>query len=343
MLDPALKTLLLPFENGSLSVPTDEPVQFLRARYAPELKQVFGSDLVCLQTFAPDAEPLQRAGLALAETAVENAVVTLVLPPRQRQEARALLAQAIKATRPGGWVVACVSNTEGAKSCEADLKKLAGISGNQSKHKCRVFWVQRDDAAIDTELMDQWLALDAPREIEDGRFVSRPGIFAWDRIDPASRLLVDHLPDNLSGRAADLGSGFGYLSAELLSRFPGIAALDLYEAEKRALDLAQINVSKLEPSIPIGFHWADVARGLNHSYDVIVMNPPFHTGKADRADLGQAFIMAASKGLKPGAPLYMVANRHLPYEQTLDRYFETYDIIADEQGYKVIKAVKARR
>ena len=43
-----------------------------------------------------------------------------------------------------------------------------------------------DPAAVDAVLLDDWIALDAPRVIADGRFVSRPGVFAWDRIDAAS-------------------------------------------------------------------------------------------------------------------------------------------------------------
>ncbi len=43
-------------------------------------------------------------------------------------------------------------------------------------------------------------------------FLSRPGVFAWDRIDPASALLAEHLPADLAGRAADLGAGYGFVA-----------------------------------------------------------------------------------------------------------------------------------
>ncbi len=68
-------------------------------------------------------------------------------------------------------------------------------------------------------------------------------------------------PD-LAGRAADLGAGFGYLSAELLTRCPGIAALDAYEAENRALELARVNLKSFEARTPIDYRWHDVAAGL---------------------------------------------------------------------------------
>ena len=150
--------------------------------------------LVCEQSFKPDAEALQHAGFevrgldAAAGNDEARYPLVLVLPPRQRDESRALFARAIAATAPGGRVLACVANNEGAKSAEADLRQLAGPVANLTKHKCRVFWTAPLDGPADPALAAQWAALDAVRPIGDGRFVSRPGVFAWDRIDPASRV-----------------------------------------------------------------------------------------------------------------------------------------------------------
>ncbi|MDN3718595.1 methyltransferase [Roseibium salinum] len=89
--------------------------------------------------------------------------------------------------------------------------------------------------------------------------------------------------------------------------------------------------------------WSDVTKGIEGPYDFIVSNPPFHqAGKADRTDVGQGFIRAAAAGLRSGGDFYMVANRHLPYEQTLTEVFAHVVQLADEGGYKVIKAVKAK-
>ena len=42
-----------------------------------------------------------------------------------------------------------------------------------------------------------------------------------------------------------------------------------------------------------------------------------------------------------GGRLWLVANRHLPYEALLSSTFRTLRTVAQEQGYKVIEAVKA--
>ena len=70
------------------------------------------------------------------------------------------------------------------------------------------------------------------------------------------------------------------------------------------------------------------------------MNPPFHTGRSAEASIGQRMIAAAAKALKPGGRLLMVANRELPYEDTLQRAFRRFERIDEDRQYKVIKAVK---
>lgn len=340
--DPALEVLMLPFAAGDLAWPATGGALFLRARDGWPLRAVAREGLVCEQGFRPQADALARSGWTVRDPGDDDAAtfpLVLALPPRQREEARALLARAVRACAPGGVVIVCATNDEGAKTLEGDLKRLAGLSGMLSKHHCRVAWSRIDPATVDAALRDAWSVLDAPRPIADGRFVSRPGVFAWDRIDAASALLAMHLPADLAGRAADLGCGYGYLSAELLSRCPGIVSLDLYEAEARALDLARRNL--VDARVPTAFHWHDVTAGLPARYDVIVTNPPFHAqGRADRPDIGRAFIAAAADALHAGGRLWLVANRHLPYEDVLGARFASVRTAAQAQGFKVIEAIK---
>ncbi|RDZ26332.1 class I SAM-dependent methyltransferase [Lysobacter silvisoli] len=335
---------MLPFDDGPLAWPAQGGALFLRARDGWPLHARPRPGLVCEQSFKPEADALLRSGLALGDERDDRRYpLVLVLPPRQRDEARALFARALAQCAPGGRVVACMRNDEGARSGETDLAQLAGPVAQLSKNKCRVFWTAPLHGPADVELSARWRALDASREILGGRYRSRPGVFAWDRIDAASALLAAHLPADLAGRAADLGAGYGYLSLQLLERCPGIAALDLYEAEARALDLARENLSQIA-GVPIGYHWHDVGTGLGaQRYDTIVSNPPFHgQGRAERPDIGRRFIEVAAQALAPGGRLWLVANRHLPYEAALASGFAQVRIVAQQDGFKVVEAVRQR-
>ncbi len=342
----ALSALFVPFETSWLALPADGRVLFLRARAGIRVREMAKPGWLCEQSFMPFADELARNGLRVGEpNAGERFPLVLVLPPRQRDEARALFARALSLLAAGGTVLAAMPNAEGAKSGEGDLARVAGTVQHLSKHKCRVFWATPKPGNVDQSLLAQWLTLDASRVIADG-YVSRPGLFAWDHIDRGSALLAEHLPPDLHGRVADLGAGYGYLACQLMARCPKVDAIDLYEAEARALEPARINLARAQREcgreINVAVHWRDVTRGLSQRYDAIVSNPPFHQGRADLPELGRAFIASATDALLPTGRLLLVANRHLPYEAILRQRFREVRTLVTQDGFKVIEATGVR-
>src|SRR5690606_30906136 len=126
--------------------------------------------LVCEQSFKPEADALERAGFPVLAGGDSRHQLVMVLPPRQRNEARALLADAVaRVEGADGVVIASVPNAEGARAIEADLAQIAGPVSTLSKHKCRVFWARPNAGGGDAGLAARWRALDAPRPILDGR------------------------------------------------------------------------------------------------------------------------------------------------------------------------------
>jgi len=342
--DPALQTLVLPLETGQIELPEGARVLMVRARAGQALRILDKFDVLCEQSFAPDRDALKAdGGTVVPEVEVSGFDAVFVLPSRQRQEARAQLARAAELVRDGGMVVACAPNSEGAKTLESDFSALMGGCDKLVKNKCRTVWQTLTTSDANAALLAEWQGLDAPRAVMNGAFQSRPGLFAWDRTDAATALLIRHLPEDLSGRGADLGAGFGVLARGLLDKAPKVAALDLYEAEKRGLDLAQENLAAHRDRVTLTGIWSDVTKGIEGPYDFIVTNPPFHqAGSAGRTDVGQGFLRAAAGGLRSGGQLFLVANRHLPYEHTLKELFVSVEMLADEGGYKVIRAVKGK-
>jgi 16S rRNA (guanine1207-N2)-methyltransferase len=340
----ALEALFVPFADERLAWPADQNVAFLRARAGVPVRRWAHAAWLFEQGFRPFAAQLERDGYRVADLDdARRPALVLILPPRQRDESRALLARAFTLAAPGATVVTSVANAEGARSAQDDLAAIAADMRSISKHKCRVCWATVPATPKDPDLQAAWLALDAPREILDGAFVSRPGLFAWDRVDTASALLARHLPTGLAGDAADLGAGFGYLSCVLLDGSPRLASLTAFEAEARALPVLARNLAQRAGTVAVAGHWHDVTTGIPGQYDTIVSNPPFHQGRADQPSLGQAFIDAAAAALRPAGVLWLVANRHLPYEHTLALRFAEVAAVADRDGFKVIRATGVRR
>src|SRR3546814_3736999 len=94
---------------------------------------------------------------------------------------------------------------------------------------------------------------------------------------------------------------------------------------------SDLNLAPFATRAKLGFHWHDVTAGLAQRFDVIVTNPPFHAqGNAARPDIGRRFIAVAAEALKPGGRLWLVANRHLPYESVLDASFGSARLRSEE-------------
>ncbi len=339
MTEPAIETLHWALKNHLPPTPDSGKTLFLRARFFAELQR--NPALVCVQNFKPWADTLQANGfqvqpqLPLDEAKFQR---ILLLPARQRLENRALLAHAVLSLAVDGILITAQQNTEGAKSLQSDCEALLGQVRFESKAKCRVIWAGA--GAINVELAQAWRLLDVVQPIAEAEFLSRPGVFAWDRIDVGSDLLAQHLPKNLAGQGADLGCGYGFLAARALQCNPAITQMQCFEADYRALQLAASNLARFGARAS-AFHWHDVTQGLGQAdFDFILSNPPFHIGRADAPDLGLRFIASASAALRAGGRFLMVANQHLGYEAAFKQKFSAVHTLVQDRGFKVLEAIR---
>ncbi|QJE96343.1 class I SAM-dependent methyltransferase [Luteolibacter luteus] len=332
-MNPALETLLLPFSRGDLSIPSR--TLFLGAEPHPDLKA--WPALSGWQPLFPLAEAWRKAGLPLIDEPSGTWPLVLLLPGKSKDETFASFAKAYDLLEDDGVLVVALPNTGGASRFEKELAEVAGEIASISKNKCRAFYATKS-ADWDQSLLAGWRALGEPRVLESTGFTVEAGIFSADHVDPGSALLAEHLPSNLKGTAADLGAGWGYLSQALLEKNPKLKALHLFEADARALACAEKNLTASET--PLEFHWADVAAGLPGKYEVIVMNPPFHSGQLTDISLGRAFLRVAAESLRTGGRLYLVANRQLPYEAELDSLGLVWKKPVEDQTYKLLFAEK---
>ena len=124
----------------------------------------------------------------------------------------------------------------------------------------------------------------------------------------------------------------------LAERTEGLDAIDLYEADFESLEAAKANLGAAGRA-GVRLPWHDLtAEKVEKKYDLIVMNPPFHHGRAAEPEIGQAMIRAASSALKPGGRLLMVQNRGLPYDQALRAGFSDVAEVARDGAFRVISA-----
>lgn len=279
------------------------------------------------QTFAPSVTDLQAAGYDVVQSVQSDFDVAVVLLPKAKALTRHLIAMAQKCTNSGAVIVDGQKDA-GIDPILKDLRKRTSLGDVVSKAHGKIAWFTGD-----LNLSDYF---DAPKSLEDG-FKTVAGVFSADAADPASRLLLSVLP-RLTGTVADLGAGWGFLTRNL-TEMPTKHVIAV-EADHRAIEIARVNV----PSDKVKFVWADAtAWRADRALDTVVMNPPFHNfGKADPG-IGIDFIKSAVRSLKPQGDCYIVANRHLPYEQTLNELFQNVSEVTKDNRFKVLYASKSKR
>ena len=310
--------LELALHSGALVLPVAGDIVVLRPRAGDDLSALPQERMVVKTGFKPDHDYFAAQGYRMEGTGT----IAIVCVPRAKAEARALMAEALGAD----LIVVDGQKTDGVETLLKDCKAL-GLSVGEALSKAHgKLAVVKPGPAL-----AEWAA--KPLLVEGG-FQTLPAVFSADGPDRGSVLLAAALPAKLGARVADLGAGWGYLSRAILAR-EGVKELDLVEAEAEALACARVNI----PDPRAKFHWADATMFKPaRLWDAVVMNPPFHTVREADTGLGIAFIKAAQRGLSPSGSLWMVANRHLPYDKLLVTLFKQVEEIGGDKAFRVTRA-----
>ena len=279
-----------------------------------------------LSPLVPGAEAIEDIG--------EGALTRLVvLAPPGTLERRYVLAQGLRVLGPDGTLISLAPKTKGGARLGGELTAFGCKVQEDARRHHRICQARRPARPVG--LADA-IAAGAPRVSPVLGLWTQPGVFSWDRLDPGTSLLLDHL-GGLAGRGADLGCGVGVLALRALES-PAVGELACLDIDRRALDAARRNIA--DPRAR--FIHGDLRGGAPtlEGLDFAIMNPPFHDGGKEDRGLGLAFISAAAALLRPGGVCRMVANIALPYEGRLKAAFASARMLGQSGGYKVYEAIR---
>lgn len=179
------------------------------------------------------------------------------------------------------------------------------------------------DSTSYTSTYQDWISIQTP--YLQAPYESKPGIFSYDRLDTGSALLLAMLDANNQNqewrhhKVLDLGCGAGVLG--LYAAEKGAQHITLTDNNATALLAAERNMAKIcgtkqsetQSYDCVPAHIGDAVQGR---YDLILCNPPFHTGFSHQSSLIYQFLTATARKLRSGGRAWFVVNQFIPLEQT---------------------------
>lgn len=170
-------------------------------------------------------------------------------------------------------------------------------------------------------------------------YLTLPGVFCHGKLDVGTRVLLEHLPAPAHGKVLDLGCGSGVIGLSLKHQQPALE-LTLADVDAFALRSAELNSMRMGLSTQVVA--SDGLQHIDGRFDFIISNPPFHQGKDTDYRFAQTLFQQAKQHLVGDGQLWIVANRHLPYEDWGQQYFASCEVLAQQEGFKILCLSQAK-
>ena len=168
-------------------------------------------------------------------------------------------------------------------------------------------------------------------------FVVDTGVFASQRLDPGTALLIENLELRPTDRVLDLGCGWGAVGVAAARSAPR-GEVVLTDVNRRAARLAAENLSRngaRNASVKVGRLFEPVAGA---TFDVIATNPPFRAGR----ELVLELLGEVPRHLAPGGRLVLVGkgSQGIRFYQAwlASHWAPGVRVLARGSGYRVLEA-----
>lgn len=282
------------------------------------------------------------------EVAPRGIDVAMVRVPLERASVNRALVDAWRALRPGGRCYLAGANHEGIKSAASAMDGLfAGARVVANSRGTRVVRAVRDDStSLPASLAATFEAVESdachavPVALRGHAFTmcTRPGVFSWEHLDEATTVLAETMEIPRGARVLDLGCGAGVLGT--LASLLGAAETLLLDADAEAVRCATETAARAGARDTVARASDVTSAAGDATFDVVVSNPPFHSGRETDLLLPREFIEQSWERLVHGGTLWLVANRTLPYERMIVERFGVVHTAHDGRRFKVLRAIR---
>lgn len=239
-----------------------------------------------------------------------------------------VLLQLLASLRINAYVLA--ANELGGKSLAKSASDLCQMEKIDVARRCTFWQVNWLDQPVSSF---NWLSQAEGFYHQQNAFICMPGVFNFGKLDVGTALLLKNVPA-LRGSVLDLGCGSGVIGLSLKKAFPEIR-LTTTDVDAMALRSTALNAARL--GVEVDVLPSDGLAQVSGRYDFIITNPPFHTGKDTDYRFARNLFEEGKRKLTAGGRIWLVANRQLPYEGWAAEHFSRVNVVAQEQGFKVLE------
>lgn len=250
-----------------------------------------------------------------------------------------LIQQAFAQLAPEGQLWLAGEKNTGIKTYAKNAGQVFGQNPILKKtgsayHACLRKTSDQASAQLDSQNYPEIRAI---ATLHEKPILSKPGVYGWQKIDAGSALLMDqfnawqpqHAPKATS--LLDLGCGYGYLTL-------ASAALPLLKrcaTDNNAGALVCMSANARTHGLEVQVVAGDCGDTVTEQFDLVLCNPPFHTGFNTDSSLLERFLAAARARLTPRGHALFVVNSFLPLEKAAGKYFGQRRLLADNRQFKV--------
>ncbi|NOQ13041.1 MAG: methyltransferase [Methyloprofundus sp.] len=171
------------------------------------------------------------------------------------------------------------------------------------------------------------------------RICNHANVFSHQRLDIGTRFFLDNLPeDNKYQQVVDLGCGNGLVGLIFAAKNPK-AHIQFIDESFMAVASAQQNFEHAFDDRSASFITRDALTNFEpDSVDLVLCNPPFHQQNTIGNHIAVRMFKQAKSVLRTGGELWVIGNRHLGYQASLQKYFSKVELLASNAKFIIVKA-----
>jgi 16S rRNA (guanine1207-N2)-methyltransferase len=256
--------------------------------------------------------------------------------PKSKQELLFTFAMLAQCTTEETRILMVGENKSGIKSVNKLIKDQTSFCDKiDAARHCLLFETQLTNHHLTFDIEEWFHYYSVSVNSLTFKVAALPGVFSQAKLDIGTQVLLNNLPNNISGEVLDFGCGAGVIAC-----FVGLQSND---SALTLADVSALAIASSEKTLEINNLAGKVIAtnslsNITDQYHYVISNPPFHQGIKTHYVVTENFLMGIKKHLKKQGTLIIVANSFLKYQPIIEHSIGKAEKRCIKQGFTIYQA-----